>query len=115
MNDFDNELKKWVQIEGVLSKLRAEMKAINEDKKEMEEYILKYMETKKIKSVDIPDGKLVLKTNKTQVNLKEDLIKKPLGEIIKDDVKTTEIMKYIMDKRPYVERTSLRKVKNKDK
>ena len=67
------------------------------------------------KSIDITGGKLRQNKSQTKVGLKQDVIQSSLYELTKDSNKSVQMTKYIMDKRPTVERINLKRTRLRKK
>jgi len=112
--EFVNTVKKYIEIDDKLKYIKKQLKVLNGDKKEHENYILDYLQSIEENIIDIPDGKLKRNVNKTQSPLKKEFIQKVLAEIIGDSNKATLIMEEINNSRPMVERISLKRIMNKN-
>jgi hypothetical protein len=112
--EFVNTVKKYIEIDDKLKYIKKQLKVLNGDKKEHENYILDYLQSIEENIIDIPDGKLKRNINKTQSPLKKEFIQKVLSEIIGDSNKATLIMEEINNSRPMVERISLKRIMNKN-
>jgi hypothetical protein len=112
--EFVNTVKKYIEIDDKLKYIKKQLKVLNGDKKEHENYILDYLQSIEENIIDIPDGKLKRNINKTQSPLKKEFIQKVLAEIIGDSNKATLIMEEINNSRPMVERISLKRIMNKN-
>jgi len=114
-NEFRNKVLEWVQIDDNLRAYRVKIKELTTEKKQYEEYILKYLEEVEEKSIAIKDGHLRRNVYKSKAPLKRDLIKKSLIEIVKDVNKAEIMTEHIIKSRPIVERVSLKRTKNRGK
>ena len=112
--EFVNTVKKYIEIDDKLKYIKKQLKVLNGDKKEHENYILDYLQSIEENIIDIPDGKLKRNINKTQSPLKKEFIQKVLAGIIGDSNKATLIMEEINNSRPIVERVSLKRIINKN-
>jgi hypothetical protein len=112
--EFVNTVKKYIEIDDKLKYIKKQLKVLNGDKKEHENYILNYLQSIEENVIDIPDGKLKRNINKTQSPLKKEIIHKVLADIIGDSNKAMLIMEEINNSRPMVERVSLKRIINKN-
>jgi hypothetical protein len=110
---FINSIKNWVVIDDKMKKLKEELKILTNEKKEYEKVVLQELDKLDEKVIDITDGKLRKNVSKTQVPLKKDHIEKTLQEFTKDQLKTNEIIKQMLETRQYVERINLKRTGKK--
>ena len=110
---FINSIKNWVAIDDKMKKLKEELKMLTNEKKEYEKVVLQELDKLDEKVIDITDGKLRKNVSKTQVPLKKDHIEKTLQEFTKDQLKTNEIIKQMLETRQYVERINLKRTGKK--
>jgi hypothetical protein len=110
---FINSIKNWVAIDDKMKKLKEELKILTNEKKEYEKVVLQELDKLDEKVIDITDGKLRKNVSKTQVPLKKDHIEKTLQEFTKDQLKTNEIIKQMLETRQYVERINLKRTGKK--
>ena len=67
------------------------------------------------KSINITGGKLRQNKSQTKTGLKQDVIQGALYDLTQDSAKSVQMTKYIMDKRPTVERINLKRTRNRKK
>lgn len=114
VNDsFKKNVKKWLAIDDEIRTIRARTKELSNEKKDFEENILKHLEVVKEKEFMVPGGKLRKNVYKTKAPLTKESIQKALTDIIKDKTQATSMTDHIIKSRPIVERTSLKRTKNK--
>lgn len=114
VNDsFKKNVKKWLAIDDEIRTIRARTKELSIEKKDFEENILKHLEVVKEKEFMVPGGKLRKNVYKTKAPLTKESIQKALTDIIKDKTQATSMTDHIIKSRPIVERTSLKRTKNK--
>jgi len=113
--EFIQAVKKYLEIDDMLREIKEKMKKMNTDKKTNEEFILNYLQAIDEKTIDVIDGKLKRNISKTQVPLKKELIQKTLTDIVGDSIKATSITDQIINSRPFVERITLKRTKNRIK
>ena len=117
--EFVEVVKSWVKIDDEIREYTSKIKDLKKERKEFEEFILEYMENINENVIEITGGKLRRNKSQTKTPLKEQNIQSTLYEITKDNQKSIEITKQIMENRQSVERvnlkrTRLRKSKNKN-
>lgn len=110
---FVSSIKKWLDLDDKIEKLRNEMKLMNNDKKEAEALILLELDTMQEKVINVGDNKLRKSISKTQGPLKKDHIQKSLFDFIKDEKKTHDLIDTMMKSRQSVEKINLKRIKNK--
>lgn len=115
LEEFKQVVVEWVNIDDKIRSKNEELKELKKDKKNIEEYIMESMQTLDEGVIDISDGKIRLNKTKTKSSLKENLIQEALTELTHDNVKATTMTKYILDKRPVVEKTNLKRTFNRKK
>ena len=113
--EFVEMVKCWVKLDDKIRDLQNKIKLLKNDKKEYESFILEYMDKIDEKVIEISDGKLRQNKSNTKTGLKEQNIQTALFELTKDSNKAFEMTKYIMDKRPSVERVNLKRTKFRSK
>lgn len=111
---FVNSIKKWVELDDKMRKIKENLKELTSQKKDFEVVILEEFEKLDTPVIAITDGKLRRNISKTQTPIKKDLIQKALLEYLKDETKTKEIIENMMKSRPIIERINLKRTKNKE-
>ena len=111
--EFTDKVVQWVKYDNNLRQLRAKSKEITTEKKDLEEWILNYLEEIGEKSISIGDGNLRRNVSKTKGPLKKDTIFTTIKNLTKDDQKALEITKKIFEDRPLTERINLKRTKNR--
>jgi hypothetical protein len=111
---FVNSIKKWVDLDDKMKKLKEDLKELTNQKKDFEVVILEEFEKLDTPVVAITDGKLRRNISKTQTPIKKDLIQKALLDHLKDEIKTKEIIDNMMKSRPVIERINLKRTKNRE-
>lgn len=117
--EFVEVVKNWVKSDDEIREYNERIKDLKNERKEYETYILEYMDTINENVINITGGKIRKNKSQTKTPLKEESIKSALFEITKDNEKSIEMTKFIMNNRPSVERVNLkrtrfRKSKKKD-
>ena len=113
LEQFKELVCEWVKLDDIIRVKNAELKEIKNDKKSIEEYILECMNKIDEGVIDISDGKLRLNKTKTKSTLKQSIIQEALTELTKDNIQAQTMTKYILDKRPVVERMNLKRTFNR--
>ena len=111
---FVNSIKKWVDLDDKMKKLKEDLKELTNQKKDFEVIILEEFEKLDTPVIAITDGKLRRNISKTQTPIKKDLIQKALLDHLKDEIKTKEIIENMMKSRPVIERINLKRTKNRE-
>lgn len=112
-SEFVNTVKKYLEIDDKLKEYKDETKKLSSDKKEKEEFILKYLQSIEESVIDVRDGKLRRNISKTQAPLKKENIQKALTEIVGDAIKAQSMTEQIIKSRPTIEKVILKRTKNK--
>lgn len=112
-SEFVNTVKKYLEIDDKLKEYKDETKKLSSDKKEKEEFILKYLQSIEESVIDVRDGKLRRNISKTQAPLKKENIQKALTEIVGDAIKAQSMTEQIIKSRPTIEKVTLKRTKNK--
>ena len=112
-NKFRTDVKRWLSIDDEIRNIRVRTKELNNEKKQFEENILKYLGEVGEKEFAVHDGKIRKNTYKTKAPLSKENIQKALSEIIDDKTKAASMTSHIINSRPLVERVSLKRTKNK--
>ena len=113
--EFVEVVKNWVKINDDIRKKNQEIKELKDERKEFETFILEYMDKINESVINISDGKLRRNKSASKGALKQDSIQHALLDITQDSAKAMQMTKYIMDKRPVVERVNLKRTKNRGK
>lgn len=105
MSDIDADFKaasyEYVDIEARLREIRKETKELNKRKKLLEEFIMRFMETQKTKTVRVSGhGKISLRESTLKLPLNQQELTRMFLEFFGEDVdRAAELMKYINDHR----------------
>ena len=111
--EFVENVKKYLSVDDKLRQLKEETKKLTAEKKNKEEFILNYLQTVDEKTIDVRDGKLRRNISKTQTPLKKETIQIKLTEVLGCSNKATSITDQIIKSRPFVERVTLKRTKNR--
>lgn len=112
-DEFKNKVLKWLSIDDKIREYRQQIKILIKEKKDNEEYILSFLENVGEKELAVTDGKLRRNVSKTKASLNKVSIQKALDDIVKDKTKASQMVEYIINNRPIVERINLKRTKNK--
>ena len=98
---FEETIKKWVHLDNQVRTLTDQTKQIRDEKNEVEETILEYVETKQLKNatINISDGKLRFVSTKQTAPLTLKYIEGCLGKCITNTAHVEQIMKVIRESR----------------
>ena len=98
---FEENIKKWVSLDNQLRSLHDKTKQIREDKNNLEDGIIKYVDTHNLQNsvVKISDGKLKFTMVKQTNPLTLKYVDECLGKCIKNPEQVKLIMNYIKDSR----------------
>ena len=113
--EFIEMVKAYVKLDDEIRKHQNKIKELKNERKDYEEFVLEYMNKIGEKSINITGGKLRQNKSKTKIGLKQDYIQNALYELTKDSTKSVQMTKYIMDKRPVIERVNLKRTKARKK
>lgn len=109
LEEFKKVVVNWVQIDDLIREKNSELKELKSDKKSLEEYILESMDKMDQSIIDISDGKLRLNKSKSTAGIKQEYIQEALTELVKDQAQAQQMTKFILEKRPTVERVNLKR------
>jgi hypothetical protein len=112
---FRNNVLQWVEIDDKIKTFRSKIKELTTEKKQFEEFILNYLAEVEEESIVIKDGKLSKNTTKTKAPLKKETIYKSLVELVGDSTKATTMTDHIINSRPDIQRTNLKRIRNRKK
>jgi len=109
LEEFKKVVVNWVQIDDLIREKNSELKELKSDKKSLEEYILESMDKMDQSIIDISDGKLRLNKSKSTAGIKQEYIQEALTELVNDQAQAQQMTKFILEKRPTVERVNLKR------
>lgn len=100
---FEESIQKWVSLDNQLRSLYDKTKKLREDKNNIEDGIIKYVDTHNLQNslVKISDGKLKFTTVKQTNPLTLKYVDECLGKCIKNPEQVKLIMNYIKESRNY--------------
>jgi len=98
---FEENIKKWVALDNQLKTLNEKTKQLRDDKNNLEEGIMTYVETNKLSNatVNISDGKLRFVSSKQTAPLTLKYVEDCLSKCIGNEDRVTQIMKVIKESR----------------
>ena len=98
---FEESIQKWVSLDNQLRSLQDKTKQIRDDKNNIENGIIKYVDTHNLQNsvVKISDGKLKFTMVKQTNPLTLKYVDECLGKCIKNPEQVKLIMNYIKDSR----------------
>ena len=109
--EFVEVVKNWVKLDDEIRDYNDKVKDLKNERKEYETYILEYMDKINENVINITGGKLRKNKSQTKAPLKEESIQTALYEITKDNERSNQMTKYIMENRPSVERVNLKRTR----
>ncbi len=101
INEFKLTVKRFLQINENEEKLKEEMKKIKNEKDNLENSILKFMENNKItdRDIDVGDFKLKYSTSKKTESVTKKLIFERLVQYLQNEEKAKELLDFIYQER----------------
>jgi hypothetical protein len=98
---FEQNIQKWVTIDNQIKVLNDKIKELRDERGDLTDDILGYVETNNLKNatVQISDGKLKFANSKVQSPITFKYLEKTLGEIIKNETQVKQILEYIKENR----------------
>lgn len=97
---YVDKMREWVELDNKLMHLKEQVQELNEEKKEIEEDILKYVETKGLDkiTVNISDGCLKFPKRNTQQTMSLKYVKNTLAKYSEEtqNVDAEEIYKFLV-------------------
>ena len=103
MSDFQESIKTWVNIDNELKVINNKARELREERKDIQDEIMQYVETNKLSNatVNISDGQLKFANVRQQSSLTYTHVKTCLMDCIQDEENVKKIMKYIKQKRDF--------------
>lgn len=98
---FEENIKTWVALDNKLKLLNEQSKKIRDDKNNLEDGIMKYVETNSLNNatINISDGKLRFVSSKQTAPLTLKYIEECLMKCIVNEQQVSQIMKVIKESR----------------
>ena len=107
-NDFRRAMIEWSELKEQLKNARKDIKVLNTREKELNLYIKKFMDMKKIDACKVKQNKVSLSKKKARGGLTKDTIMRGLLAYFNgDEKKADEVMTVLMETRPTTERHTL--------
>jgi hypothetical protein len=99
--EFEEKVKKWIEIDNTIKIENEKIKNIQNQKKELNDYILKYANNNDLlrANFEIGDSVLFFKNVNSSQSLSFKYIEKCLNEIIEDKEKVVKIINYLKQNR----------------
>ena len=91
--EFNNTVKKFVKLDNEIREYMKKFKALKDQRKICETYIIKALGEQGVKTIEINGGRLKLNKKDTKTKLKEQQIKTILHDVIKDADKIEDIVR----------------------
>ena len=99
-DQLKEEIKKWFLIDNEIKTKQAEIKKLNNNKKDISSKLMEIMENNEIDCFNARDGKLVYAKTKTKVTLSKEHVSKCLLEYFDEDPGMVDkISNYIFESR----------------
>jgi hypothetical protein len=114
MNEFKNGIGKWVTLDNEQTKLNARVSEIRKEKKNVENFVVNYMEANDMtnKNILINGGKLKYEVSTTKESITKKYILSKLTDYFKNEKKAEEVTNYLYDSRSSTsEKVSLKRTK----
>lgn len=112
MAEFQENIKKWVEVDNKIKILNEQVKTLRSVKNETMDYIFDYAQDNNLQNaiIEITDGKLKFQQSKTSTPLTFKFLENCLHECIKDETQVKQIINYVKKKREvkysnYISRT----------
>ena len=113
--EFKKNVKKWLELDDDLRKLREATKKFNLIKKELTPLITDFMNKNQVEDVNINGGKLRCKTGKYKKPLSQKSLQQQLANFFGNIDKGKEAADYLNENREKVERITLTRRKDRKK
>ena len=112
-DEFKLSIKRWVEIDNKLKKVKELTSSLKKDKDKYQEYILDYMSNNNIKNKNIliNDGKLSYTETKSQQTITKKYIIEKLTDYFKSEKKAKDIASLLYDNREVKFKSSLKRLK----
>jgi hypothetical protein len=101
MDGFQENIKKWVQLDSQLKVINDKAKDVRTQRNELSDDIFDFVETNNLSAstIKISDGKLKFAQTKQTAPISLGFLENCLSEIIKNEEQVTKIMEYIKQQR----------------
>lgn len=99
-NRYVDKMKEWLELDNQVMKIKEELNELNDQKKELEDEILQYVEDNALEkvTVNISDGTLKFAQTSQKQALSIKVLKNVLGKFIEDkncNLDVDEVVKFI--------------------
>lgn len=113
---FQNNIKEWVSIDNKIKHLMREVKELRNEKHDLTDVILDYADNNNLENavIKISDGKLKFQNVKSTSPLTYTFLKICLLDLIPDENKVNEMLKYIKSKREIKTSYDIRRTYSKE-
>lgn len=100
---FEDKIQQWVLLDNQSKIVSEKLREIRDKKNNLEENITTYVEQNNLNNavVRISDGKLKFAKTKVTSPLTFKYLEKSLGEVIKNESQSRQILEYLKTKREY--------------
>ncbi|MDC1321210.1 hypothetical protein N8261_04545 [Flavobacteriaceae bacterium] len=101
MDSFQENVKKWVQLDSQLKTINEKAKELRTQRSELSDGIFDFVDDNNLSTstIKISDGRLKFAQNKQTSPITLGFLETCLGEIINNDTQVTQIMEYIKQQR----------------
>ncbi len=99
--DFESGIRRWVHADNQLKELNRQVKALREERNELEEQLIQVAQQRQMthSTISISDGRLKFVETTVQEPLSYRFLQETLSEIIPNADQVRQIMDYIRQKR----------------
>jgi Family of unknown function (DUF5760) len=104
------KIKVWLQMDSDIATLSNQLKEKKREKKEMTDALMATMKSKEIEVVNLNDGRIELKSNKTKKPLSTKLLKECLQQCLQEKDKVDEIFNYIQENRAEQQKECIKRI-----
>lgn len=108
-DNFKEKVMKWIEYDDIIRQKEKECKELKNKRKELEEYVLKFLENNDINIIEINGGKLRRNKSETKTALTNENIKKAIKKKYNDEKTVEEIMKLMDEMRPMKTHVNLKR------
>jgi hypothetical protein len=105
---FKNAVKAYVECDNDIKDLNTKKKELNDEKKQLEEYMIEYMTKNKHEEILISNGKLHLAITKTKGAIKKEYVQDRISRYT-DKAKAITITEDIFENRPITEKRQIKR------
>lgn len=115
MDEFKADIKKWVQIDNIIKEKSDEIKVLKNERNELQEEILMFVDTNELDTttIQISDGTLKFNTSKQIQGLTLKYIEDCLMKTLDSEKKVKEVMHYIKTNRSHKVTNEIKRFKKK--